>query len=78
MNIGKILNFIAQNNINPEDVFRLVDKIKSMNLKDEANLREIIHEASKIAGKKIDKQKEDYIVKKIMSDEVSEDLFELL
>jgi hypothetical protein len=78
VNIGKILNFIAQNNINPEDVFRLVDKIKSMNLKDEANLREIIHEASKIAGKKIDKQKEDYIVKKIMSDEVSEDLFELL
>ncbi len=78
MNIGQILNFIAQNNINPEDVFRLVEKIKSTNLKDENNLREIIHEASKIAGKKIDKQKEDYIVKKILSDEVSEDLFELL
>ncbi|MDD3036016.1 MAG: stage VI sporulation protein F [Candidatus Saccharimonadaceae bacterium] len=78
MNIGKILNFIAQNNINPEDVFRLVEKIKSMNMKDENNLREIIHEASRIAGKKIDKQKEDYIIKKILSDEVTEDLFELL
>jgi len=78
MNIGKVLNYIAQNNISPEEVFQLVEKIKSLDLKDEKNLREIIHEASKIAGKKIDKQKEDFIVKKILSDEVSEDLFEML
>lgn len=78
MNIGKILNFIAQNNINPEDVFILVEKIKTMNLKDEQNLRDIIHEAGRIAGKRIDKQKEDFIVKKVLSDEVTEDLFELL
>jgi len=77
-NLGKIFNLIAQNNINPEEVFQLVDKIKNMNLKDEANLREVIHEASKLAGKRIDKQKVDQLVKKIMSDGVSEDIFEML
>lgn len=77
-NFGRILNLIAQNNINPDDVFSLVEKIRSANLKDEQTLRGIIREAGRLAGKKIDKQKEDSIVKKILSDGINEDLFDMI
>ncbi|MFA7435495.1 MAG: stage VI sporulation protein F [Bacilli bacterium] len=78
MNFGRLMQLIAQNNINPEDVFALVERIKSSNLKDENNLRSIIQDVSKIAGKKIDKQKEDELVKKILTDGIGEDVFDLL
>jgi len=77
MNFGKIMQIIAQNNINPEDIFNLVERIKNSNLKDENNLRQIIQEVSRIAGKKIDKYKEDQLVKKILTDGVGEDVFDL-
>ena len=51
MNLGKVLNLITENNINPEDVFKLVDKVKTMDLKNEDNIRDVIHEVSKIANK---------------------------
>lgn len=78
MNFGKLFNFISENNINPEEIFSLVDKVKNSNLKDEQNIRSIIHEVSKIAGKPIDKHKEDLLVKKILSDGVSEDIIDML
>jgi hypothetical protein len=78
MNIGKIINLMAQNNINPEQVFALVERIKNSDLKDETNLREIIVEVSKIAGKKLDKQKEEQLIKKLVNEGVDEDLFEML
>lgn len=77
MNFGKIMQIIAQNNINPEDIFSLVERIKNSNLKDENNLRQIIHDVSKIAGKKIDKYQEDQLVKKILTDGIGEDVFDL-
>lgn len=78
MNFGKLLNFISDNNINPEEIFSLVDKVKNSDLKDETNIRSIIHEVSKIAGKPIDKAKEDKLVKKILSDGVNEDIIDML
>ena len=36
MNIGKIFDLIAKNNINPDDVFSLVEKIKTADLDDQA------------------------------------------
>jgi ribosomal protein S3AE len=78
MNFGKILNLIAQNNINPEQLFVLVERIKNSDLKDEQNIRQIITEVSKIAGKKLDKQKEDQLVKKVINEGVNEDIFDFL
>lgn len=77
MNIGKILNFIADNNIDPEKVFELVERIQTMDLKDESSLRKIIKEVSNIAGKKIDKSTEDSLIKKILEDGVNEDIFDM-
>lgn len=78
MNIGKVLNLIAENNIDPEKVFALVEKIKNTDLKNETNLRMIIREASEIAGKEIDQFKEDRLVKKIMQDGINEDLLDMI
>lgn len=78
MNFGKIFSLIAQNNIDPEQVFSLVEKVKTADLKDEKTIRELIKEVSVLANRKIDKEQEDKLVKKIMSDGVSEDLFEMI
>ncbi len=78
MNIGNILNFITENNIEPEQVFALVEKIKNTDLNNESNIRDIIHEVSLISGKSIDKTKEDSLVKIIMQNGINEDLLNLL
>lgn len=78
MNFGKIMDLISENNINPEDVIRLVEKVKNSDLKDEHNVRNIVKEASKLAKKEVDPLKEDALVKKIMSDGISEDLLKYI
>jgi hypothetical protein len=78
MNLGKIIDLMAENNINPEQIFALVERIQNSDLKDEKNLREIIAEVSRIAGKKLDKQKEEQLIKKLVNEGVDEDLFEML
>jgi len=78
MNLGKIIDLMAENNINPEQIFALVERIQNSDLKDERNLREIIAEVSRIAGKKLDKQKEEQLIKKLVNEGVDEDLFEML
>ena len=78
MNFGKIMGLIADNNINPDDVFALVEKIKTVDLKDEGNLRNLIREVSKIANKPIDKMKEDKLVQKILKDGIDEDIFGMI
>ncbi|HEY8444952.1 MAG TPA: stage VI sporulation protein F [Bacilli bacterium] len=78
MNLGKIFNLIADNNINPEDIFSLVEEIKSTNLKDEQNLRNIIRRVAKLANKPVDKHKEDSLVKKILNEGIDEDIFGMI
>lgn len=78
MNFGKVLNLIAQNNIDPEKVFEIVEKVKNADLKDESTIRGLIKEISVLANKQIDKEQEDKLVKKILNDGVNEDLFEMI
>lgn len=78
MNFMNIFNVIAENDVSPEKVFALVEKIQNSDLEDEATLRMIIREAGTIAGKEIDKLKEDSIIKKIKQNGINEDLFKLL
>lgn len=78
MNFGKVLDYISENNINPDDIFLLVEKVKNSNLKDEKTVRAIIKEASVLAKKEIDPLKEDALVKRILNDGISEDLLNLI
>ena len=78
MNFNKALQFITDNNIQPEAVFELVEKVKSMDLLNEENIRNVIKDVSKLAGKPIDKAQEDNIVREIMKNGVNDNLFNML
>ena len=77
MNFNKALQFITDNNIQPEAVFELVEKVKTMDLSDENNIRNVIKDVSKLAGKPIDKAQEDNIVREIMKNGVNDNLFNI-
>ena len=78
MNFNRVLNFIAENNIEPEQVFNLVEKVKKMNLNDENNIREIIHEVSSLTKKPISIAKENELVKIIQKNGINEDLLNMI
>ncbi len=78
MNFNKALQFITDNNIQPEAVFELVEKVKNMDLSNEDNIRNVIRDVSKLAGKPIDKAQEDNIVREIMKNGVNDNLFNML
>jgi hypothetical protein len=76
--MNKALNFIAENNIQPEVLFDLVDKVGRMDLSNEDNIRQIINSVSIMANKKIDKSQEDRIVREILNNGVNESIFDML
>ena len=78
MNFNKALQFITDNNIQPEAVFELVEKVKNMDLSNEDNIRNVIKDVSKLAGKPIDKAQEDNIVREIMKNGVNDNLFNMI
>ena len=75
MNLNKIMNFISENNIQPEDVFLLADKVKNMNLNNEESIRQVIKDVSKIAGKELNNTEEDNLIKDILKNGVNENIF---
>ncbi len=78
MNINNVLSFIADNNISPDAVFALVEKVRGLDFSNENNIRLVIREVSKLTNKTIDKNKENKIVKEVMKNGVSENLFSFL
>lgn len=76
--MNKALNFIAENNIQPEVLFDLVDKVGRMDLSNEDNIRQIINSVSIMANRKIDKKQEDRIVREILNNGVNESIFDML
>ena len=57
MNFSKVMSLISENNINPEEVLRLVDKVRRLDMKNENNVRTIIRDVSRIAKKPISREK---------------------
>ena len=76
MNLNKIMNFISENNIQPEAVFALVEKVRQMDLNNEESIRQVIRDVSKIAGKSLDKAEENKLVRDILTNGINENLFE--
>ncbi len=75
MNFNKVMNFISENNIQPEAVFMLVDKIKNLDLSNEDNIRQVIKDVSNLAGRNLDKAEENKLVRDIMANGVNENIF---
>ena len=65
MNLSKIWDFIAEKNIEPQDILELVEEVKNVDTTDEVNLRRIIRKVSAIAKKPLTTEAEDRLVSKI-------------
>ncbi len=70
------MNFISENNIQPDAVFALVDKVRQMDLNNEESIRQVIKEVSKIAGKSLDKADENKLVRDILTSGINEKIFD--
>ena len=75
MNLNKVMNFITENNISPEAVFALVEKVRTLDLSSEVSIRAVIKEVSNLAGKNLSKADENKLVREIMNNGVNENLF---
>ena len=75
MNLNKVMNFISENNIQPDAVFALVEKVRYMDLNDEASIRQVIKDVSVLAGKNLDKAEENKLGRDIMTNGVNENIF---
>ena len=75
MNLNKVMNFITENNISPEAVFALVEKVRTLDLSSEVSIRAVIKEVSSLAGKNLSKADENKLVREIMNNGVNENLF---
>lgn len=73
--MNKILNFISENNIQPEALFSLVEKVQTMDLSDEQSIRKVIREVSILANRPVDKNQENKIVNEIMKNGINDNLF---
>lgn len=71
----KILDQVSKKtNVRPEAIINLANSIQSKDLKNENNLRDLIKEVSKLAGKTISKEKEEKIIAMVKNDQVPHDI----
>ena len=61
-------------NVGKDTILSLAKKLQSSNLKDEATLREVIRELSKMTGKEVSKEKEEKIIEAVVNDKVPKDV----
>lgn len=78
MNINKAMNFINENNISPDEIFKLVEMVRGLDFSDEQNIRKVVRDVSKMANKPLDKATENRIVREILTNGVNDNLFNLI
>ena len=61
-------------NVNPDDIYKTAEAVKNANFNDEQTVRQLVQHLSRIANKRISKEKEDKIVASIISNQIPMDL----
>lgn len=61
-------------NVKKDDILSFARSIQGVDLKDETNLRKIIKDVAKMAGKDISKEKEDKIVDTVKKDKIPKNI----
>ncbi|MBR6640899.1 MAG: stage VI sporulation protein F [Clostridia bacterium] len=61
----------SKTKVKKEDIFSLARSIQNKDLKDENELRKIIKDVAKLAGKEVSKEKEEKIIDAIIKDKNS-------
>ena len=65
----------SKTNVKKEDIVRLAKSITGQDLNNEKNLRKLIKDVAKLAGKEVSKEKEEKIIQK---DKIPKDLKNIL
>ena len=76
--MNKVLNFIAENNIEPSAVFELVEKVQKMDLSSDESIRKVVRDVAKLANRPITEQQENKIVQEIMRNGINDNLFNMI
>ncbi|RNA66669.1 stage VI sporulation protein F [Alteribacter keqinensis] len=66
--------FEKKTGVGMNEVLKLAQSVQSANLKDEKVVRDLIQRIAKVANRKVTKEKEDQLVKAIMSGNVPKDI----
>ena len=61
-------------NVKKEDILRLAKSIQGVDFKNENNLRQIIKDVAKMAGKEVSKEKENKIVEAVIKDKIPKNI----
>ena len=64
--------------VKKEDILSLARSIQNKNLKDEDELRKIIKDVAKLAGKEVSKEREEKIIDAIIKDKIPKNLDKIL
>ena len=65
-------------NVNKDTILSLARKLQQGDMKDENNLKEVIHELSAMTGRPVSKEKEEKIISAIKNDQVPNNIDKLL
>lgn len=65
-------------NVRREDIISLAKSIQGKDMNNEKNLRKLIQDVAKLAGKPVSKEKEEKIIKAVKKDQVKDNLNKML
>ena len=72
---NNLFNKVEQKtNVKKNDIINLAKSIQNKNMNDENNLRDLIHTIATMAGKDVDKEKEDKIVNAVKNNQVNDEI----
>lgn len=65
-------------NVKKEDIISLAKSVSGQDLSDENNIRKLIKQVARLAGKEVSKEKEESIIKAVKKDKVPKDFKNML
>lgn len=68
----------SKTSVSKDTILSLASKLQKNSLKDEATLKEVIHELSKMTGREVSKEKEDKIIQAVLNDNVPKDIDKMI
>lgn len=61
-------------NVKKNDIINLAKSIQNKNMSDENNLRDLIHTIAAMAGKDVDKEKEEKIINAVKNNQINDEI----
>ena len=64
----------SKTNVKKSDILELAKSIQNKNMSDEKNLRELIQNIAKMAGRDVDKEKEEKIINAVKNNQINDQI----